>query len=695
MTTTAVDGAAARRARRRLRPIELTEGVILGDVSLALCVVGRFLPGGSILRVIAIVPFATIGARHRPRAVLAAGIAAAAVSFLVAGGGIVVSVLGCAVLGGLVGVAARRGWGPLRTGAASAAVVWPPVAAGTVALLLVFSNLRTLTLDQIHNSWAGTARFLRNLGLDRIASVGTDIVRFVVDYWWVFIPLALLASIVTATIFARMLAGPVLRRVEVAAPRLRRRDFEPGPATVDGAGPVPVTLDDASFAFPGSTRPALRHVSATVGAGELVAVVGPNGSGKSTLLSLLAGTAPTEGSVQRPGAVGLGRRRGTGLIFQRPEAQVLGVRVRDDVVWGLPPDAPVDVHAALDRVGLAGFADRETATLSGGELQRLAIAAALAREPALLLSDESTSMIDHAGRERSMTMFRALTTDDGLAVVHVTHDVDEAARADRVVELDHGSATDRAAPHVPRVHSPLHLAARPHRDHDALITLDRVGYVYSPGTPWAHRALSGVDLAIDAGEGVLVVGLNGSGKSTLAWLLAGLLVPTEGTVLVDGTPPSQRVGRVGLSLQHARLQLLRPTVADDVAAASSADAIRVGRALDLVGLPPARFRRRRIDELSGGEQRRVAIAGLIAAEARALVLDEPFAGLDHEGRDGLVRVLARLRAEANTTLVLISHDLHPAVDVVDRVVRLRAGEIMSDDDIVRDPQSTTEADRGH
>jgi energy-coupling factor transport system ATP-binding protein len=143
--------------------------------------------------------------------------------------------------------------------------------------------------------------------------------------------------------------------------------------------------------------------------------------------------------VQRAGDAGLGRMGGTALVAQRPDSQVLGARVGDDVRWGLPPgtvdDAAVD--EVLASVGLAGFAARDTATLSGGELQRLAIAAALVRHPALLISDESTAMLDPEGRDLVLALLTQLPVR-GTTVVHITHERREAAAADLVVVLDEG-----------------------------------------------------------------------------------------------------------------------------------------------------------------------------------------------------------------------------------------------------------------
>jgi energy-coupling factor transport system ATP-binding protein len=438
---------------------------------------------------------------------------------------------------------------------------------------------------------------------------------------------------------------------------------------------VPVELVGVSYRYPGADVWALEDVSLTVHPREFVAVVGPNGSGKSTLSRVLGGRPPTSGEVHRPGVVAAGHPGGTSMIFQRPESQVLGVRVRDDVVWGLPDGHGIDIETLLGRVGLGGFADRETSTLSGGELQRLAVAAALAREPRLLISDESTAMVDHHGRELLTDLFGGLAADEGLAVVHVTHRAEEAARADHALMLDGGRLQDSPPPPV-RV--PEERPARRRQLGPPLLQLNGVGHVYSSRSPWAHRALTGIDLTIAEGEGLLVVGHNGSGKSTLAWILAGLLVPSEGSAWLEGQPIHLCVGRVALSFQHARLQLLRSTVRRDIKAAAGVDDAAADAALKLVGFDPAELGDRRIDQLSGGQQRRVALAGMLARRPRVLVLDEPFAGLDDSARAGLVEVLAGLHDEEGLTVVLISHDREGADCLTDRAVTLDRGRITAD-----------------
>jgi energy-coupling factor transport system ATP-binding protein len=209
-----------------------------------------------------------------------------------------------------------------------------------------------------------------------------------------------------------------------------------------------------------------------------------------------------------------------------------------------------------------------------------------------------------------------------------------------------------------------------------MLVLDNVGHVYSARTPWAHSALQDVDLRFPDGARVIVVGPNGSGKSTLAWILAGLLVPSQGRVTLDDGPLSIEESHTAMAFQHARLQLLKPTVAEDVHFGLDIGDDVVDRVLADVGLEPERFRGRRIDELSGGEQRRVALAGVLARRPRVLVLDEPLAGLDAPSREALVQVLGRLPAALTT--VVVTHDTEDAERIADRALVLGGGRITAD-----------------
>jgi energy-coupling factor transporter ATP-binding protein EcfA2 len=376
--------------------------------------------------------------------------------------------------------------------------------------------------------------------------------------------------------------------------------------------------------------------------------------------------------VERPGAVGLGRFGGTAVVMQHPESQVLGTRVVDDVVWGLPPGTATDVDRLLAEVGLSGLGQRDTGGLSGGELQRLAVAAALAREPALLIADEVTSMVDQNGRDALIEVLSGLSDRRQMSLVHITHYNDEAASADRTINLTGNADNVEMVATAP---APVATAAPAHHAGDPLLELRGVSHEYGSGTPWASTALRDIDFVVGEGDGLLIHGLNGSGKSTLAWIMAGLLEPTAGSCLLDGKPVSEQVGAIAISFQAARLQLMRGRVDLELAAAAGFDYHnhrRVEQALATVGLDPA-LGLRRIDQLSGGQMRRVALAGLLARSPRAIILDEPMAGLDAASRRGLLRLLEGLRRDTGLTVVVISHDFSGLEELCPRTLNLHEG----------------------
>ncbi len=654
---------------------------------------------GAAFQGLAIVPFAALAARQRARTALVAMFAASSVSFLVGGVGIVVQTAIAGSLGLAVGTAYRRRWNPATAVLIATVTTGIPVAVISLVGEALSPGLRRLAFAQVEILWRDARAGLRLGGAGSLASSGDETLRWVINHWWLTVPLFELVAIVLAAALCARYLWPLLARLEHDSPAPVEASPWPSSDLVVRSGavagiaalaPVPVELDRVSYQYPGSNAWAVAQVSLSVRPRSFLAVVGPNGSGKSTLVRLVAGRlSPTLGTVRRPGDPGLGVPGGTSMIFQRPESQVLGVRARDDVVWGLPPTPRPDVGALLARVGLAGFEERETAGLSGGELQRLAIAACLAREPRLLISDEATAMIDGPGRAEVVALLESLAAA-GITVIHVTHREAEAAKADSAILMLAGRLvpsppTERQGAPTPRAglrpgrEEPSAAGTRPdepewsHRPRRSFLRVRELGYVYANGTPWARRALEGIDLDLRRGEGIVVTGDNGSGKSTLAWILAGLLVPTEGEVLIEGQPVVAGTGAVGISFQHARLQLIRPTVLSDVS--YGADKDRATAALRSVGLDPLTMGPRRVDELSGGEQRRVALAGLLVRDPVLLVLDEPYAGLDDEARAGLAAILARLRDEREMATVVVSHDLDNAELLGDRLVTLEAGRV--------------------
>ncbi len=640
----------------------------MAALSAALAIVSVVVPFAGGLSLLVSVPMGLLGYRYRLRVLLAAAFAASTVSFLIAGISGFMVVLNCAYVGGLTGIIKRRGRGTPTVLAVS-------VVAGIlnglwiIGVLTVLVRLRTLTFEAMTANFDGVVTAMSQFEPFRQgAQDAREMFGVALEYWPVLLMVYSVFTIMVVSLVGWWALSRVLDRLR-GVPDVHKLTSltETAPA-----GPIPVRLTDARFRYPGADHDALRPLNLTVEAGEHIAVTGANGSGKTTLMLLLAGRKPTSGGIERPGAVGLGQPGGTAIVMQHPETQVLGSRVADDVVWGMPPGTHPDIDRVLDEVGLSGMAERDTGGLSGGELQRLAVAAALARRPALLIADEITSMVDQRGREALLGVLSGLTERHGMSLVQITHYDNEARIADRTLALsasaDNMSMVFHAAPPAPSAEPATGRAV-------AVLQLRGVGHEYAHGTPWSNTALTDVSFTVNSGDGVLIHGGNGSGKSTLAWIMAGLTTPTTGSCLVGGRPSHECVGEVAVAFQAARLQLLRSRVDLEIASAAGFPPTDIGRvvaALATVGLDGS-LARRRIDQLSGGQMRRVVIAGLLARWPKALILDEPLAGLDADSQRGLLRLLTELRRTRGLTIVVISHDFAGLEELCPRILHLDRG----------------------
>jgi energy-coupling factor transport system ATP-binding protein len=449
-------------------------------------------------------------------------------------------------------------------------------------------------------------------------------------------------------------------------------------------------------------------------------------------------------------------RRGLGLVFQNPDDQIVTSVVADDVAFGpenlgLPrEEIRARVDRELRRVALTDHATSDPSRMSGGQRQRVCIAGALAMEPQVLVLDEPSSLLDVRGREAILRVMGRLAAA-GTTLVHVTHFMDEALEADRVIVMDRGRVALDGAPaevfceanaglidglglelpfemRLARARKALSAgkesadaagradAARrddacatsvgtaaegmtsagaaaesatcknDRREQDvpsaAVCEVRGVDYSYKR----SKKALDGVSFDVRRGESVAIVGQTGSGKSTLLRLMCGLEAPDAGSVVVAGSSTAKKRGRravrraVGYVMQHPERQLFAQTVAEDVAFGPrnlglrpEEVARRVDHALELVGLREKRdvspF------ELSGGQRRLAAIAGVLAMEPELLILDEPTAGLDPRGRARLRELLADLRAHG-VTLVQVTHSMEDAARA-DRVVVLDQSRVIA------------------
>lgn len=505
--------------------------------------------------------------------------------------------------------------------------------------------------------------------------------------------------------------------------------------SVAAGAEVPVRLAHVTLRYGDSL--ALDDVTLEVCRGERVCVLGANGSGKSTLASVICGLlAPDEGDVELAGhAVCTGgvpdlaayrdARRQLGLVFQNPDDQIVTSVVADDVAFGPEnlgvPRAQIAARVAreLRRVAMEKYAHADPSRLSGGQRQRICIAGALAMEPAVLVLDEPSSLLDVRGRAAIMRVMGRLAAA-GATLVHVTHFMDEALAADRVVVMQRGHVAlegtpdevfctgnaqviealglempfearlaaalraDAADGKVAAVAGPSGekpAACAPAAEPLAILARD-LGFSYGPNA----QALDGVSLEVPARATTAIVGQTGSGKSTLLRLLCGLEAADAGSLTVCGINAATKRGRrqvrraVGYVMQHPERQLFAQTVAEDVAfgprnqGLSAAEVERrVAHALDLVGL--ADRRDASPFELSGGQQRLAAIAGVLAMEPELLVLDEPTAGLDPRGRARLRALMADLAAHG-VTLLQVTHSMEDAARA-DHVVLLDQSHVLA------------------
>ncbi len=427
------------------------------------------------------------------------------------------------------------------------------------------------------------------------------------------------------------------------------------------------SVESLTFAYPGATRPALQDVSLELRDGQVVALLGPSGSGKSTLLRALAALVPHfhggcfSGRVE---VAGLDTRRarpaelaGTvATVFQDPEDQVVMSVVENEVAFGLenvgtpPREIWPRVQEALASVGAAHLAGRRTSELSGGELQRVCLASALALRPRLLLLDEPTSQLDPAAAEAFLARVAGL----GCAVVLSEQRTARAlALAERVLFVEGGrllfdgpreAALEWLAARRPRYAGVVSQENRLAPRSDGAVAACRlagVSFAYGSERP----VLGGVDLELRRGEVVALHGPNGSGKTTLAKIAAGLLVPGAGAVALAGS--------AGYLTQDPGRYLVCERALDETALAVGGNRELAEAALARVGLAWAAERHPR--DLSSGERERLGLAAVAVAEPDLLVLDEPTRGIDPDRRAEIAEWLFAYAAAGRGVLVA-THD---------------------------------------
>lgn len=507
---------------------------------------------------------------------------------------------------------------------------------------------------------------------------------------------------------------------------------------------------------------ALKEVSLNVKKGEFVVVIGHNGSGKSTMAKHMnALLLPSGGKVYVNGLNTQNEsntwdiRQTAGMVFQNPDNQIVATIVEEDVAFGLEnlgvPSKEIRnrVDEALNTVGMMEFRKKGPHLLSGGQKQRIAIAGVIAMKPKCIVLDEPTAMLDPSGRKEVIETITRLNKEENITIVHITHFMDEAVNADRVVVMEGGNIVLEGTPKdvfykvktlkqlgldVPQVtelayeiekagipmskniltvEDMIGALNRVNRDEskidesidkvelelnkrcmesssDAIaIDIERLTHIYNENSPFETKALNEIDIKIKKGEFIGLIGHTGSGKSTLTQHLNGLLKPSGGKITVNGFDITKKGvklkeirKKVGLVFQYPEHQLFEETVHKDVAFGPINLGLeekeidqRVREAIELVGLNYEEIKDRSPFELSGGQRRRVAIAGVVAMKPEVLILDEPTAGLDPKSRDDILMQMKRLHEKHEMTIILVSHSMEDVAKLVDQIIVMHKGEV--------------------
>ncbi|MGH7916159.1 MAG: ABC transporter ATP-binding protein [Candidatus Binataceae bacterium] len=512
-------------------------------------------------------------------------------------------------------------------------------------------------------------------------------------------------------------------------------------------------VEQVTFRYADGEAPALDRINLTLRPGEMIGVMGASGAGKSTLAKCLNRIVPGfEGGdfigVVRIGGVALADARVSdlasrvGMVFQDFESQLFSTNAAHEVAFAMEQLAmpreqiAARIAPALASVGLAGFEERDPTSLSGGEKQRLAIAAVLALSPLIMVLDEPTTDLDPEGRAEVFALVRSMRAQ-GVSLLVIEHEAEELRRCDRIVVMRAGAIVAQGAPaqiltrlelldqcgiHAPdlnRVLAALGIAAHadsvdqaeklirqsfpslsraevsrpnlaamaaaevPGDETAPLVVVRDVSFAY----PHRPPTLKSVNLTVKRGDFLAIVGQNGSGKTTLAKQIVGLLTPTEGKILLSGRDRStlhaaETAREAGYVFQNPDHQIFAATVEDEVAfgprnfGLDKAEIERrcedVLRAVNLTGLS-----KRDPFLLGKGERQRLAVASVMALRPRLLILDEPTTGLDYREQRRMMELVARLNRDG-IAIVMITHTPWLVAEYARRVVLMRRGRVLFD-----------------
>lgn len=467
-----------------------------------------------------------------------------------------------------------------------------------------------------------------------------------------------------------------------------------------------VSLQKVRFSYDGGKTWILDGIDLEIAYGQRIAIIGKNGSGKSTLAKIIAGlSSPDSGIVTLCGIKVFEAnnvdskayqkaRESIGALFQSPEDQIVTTVVEDDVAFGLEnlcaskEFMKQNISNALRAVNMENHRFSDPSNMSGGQQQRVAIASSIATKSKLLVLDEPTSMLDSCAKEDVNKLFNKLQTS-GTTIVQVTHKISECKNADRILMLENGKLRDVSLLELDEFFtekSPAVIESKSMTENakksNTAIEISNLNVSYTNSQTPIIRDYS---LSVKSGEIVAIMGKNGCGKSTLAKAICALIKYDSGSICVNGIKISEKTSKsqmreirknIGYVMQLPEQQLFAQTVFEDVAYGPKNFGLE-GRELHsrvlnaLKSLHIEHLAQKSPFELSGGQQRLAAIAGVLACNPKILVLDEPTAGLDFEYAKIVLKILSDLHNKG-ITIIVITHNLNEAKSLGARIVTLES-----------------------
>ena len=447
-----------------------------------------------------------------------------------------------------------------------------------------------------------------------------------------------------------------------------------------------ITVKNLNFKYPQNDKAALSNVSFGIEKGSYVAIVGYNGCGKSTLARLICGL-----EVPDSGTIEIEENNRIGIVFQSPKDQLVSGIVSRDTAFGAQNlglsegEVELRVIESLNIVDMLDRAGSSTSALSLGQTQKVALSGVLALRPEILILDEAVSMLDPESRKEILEFLR-YWHKCGNTIIQITHDMEVLSDADCVIGIEEGQVfyygTQKAflsneenvkricgEPLPPRWLSSPEGVSKPSLE-DVALKLENVSYTHD-----AVHGVFNINLSFPRGTLTALTGPSGAGKSTLLEICSGLAIPQEGSVYCSSSQ------RPVLAQQNAQAALFEPFAADDVAFGPRNSGMsgkplveRVKQSMDAAAIPFEQFGERRTFELSGGEQRRLSIAGILAMDSDVILFDEPTAGLDSRTRNEVMAMFRRLTDEGKT--VIFSTHKRDEADFADREIVIQQGTVV-------------------